>query len=335
MMKYLKHNYKEILKVTLLLSLFGILLYILPIFIESGQYYKGVSNLTSLNIFLISISILVPIYNFSVLKTKRGADFYYSLPADKKTLNFQFYIKGLIEIILAFIVVYIVGFIAILIKGCGFNIINYLPLFGFYLIVITLYYSYNCFLFSTSNTTIDGVAFIFLQTILVYFFWGFLSEVFYDNIQNINIFTETTSKMPFYPIFYVSEIFTAKIESFELNSFVLNNLSSALFWVIISSLFLYLLFFYTKNQRPEEVGDVSNSWFGYRLVIPLLSFFLLFTMLSENFSIYSVVISTVFIFLNMMSYSLYQRKLKISLKYIILSLVVPILTVLIKGLIYL
>ena len=115
MMKYLKHNYKEILKVTLLLSLFGILLYILPIFIESGQYYKGVSNLTSLNIFLISISILVPIYNFSVLKLK-GVQTFIIPFRQIKTLNFQFYIKGLIEIILAFIVVYIVGFIAILIK---------------------------------------------------------------------------------------------------------------------------------------------------------------------------------------------------------------------------
>lgn len=334
MIKYLKHNYEEIVKVSLLLSLIGILVYAFPILIEGNQYYKGISNLTSLNYYVVAISILIPIYNFSVLKTKKGADFYYSLPVDKKTLNFQFYIKGLIEIILAFVFVYIIGFISVLIKGFDFKLLNYLPLLLIYIIIIAFYYSFNCFLFSKANTTIDGVAFILLQTILFYLFWGFLSEIFYNNIENINMFTNTASKFPFYPIFYVSDIFTARIEMFALNSYILDNLLSALFWIIISGLFLYLLFFQTKNQRPEEVSEVSNSWFGYKLFIPLLSFFLLFTLLAGNFIIYSIIISVIFMFLNIVSYSLYQRKLKISLKYIITSFAVPILAVLIKAIIY-
>src|SRR5690554_687479 len=102
-MRYFKNNYKNMLMPTMFLTILGVTIYTFPVLFNSYDLL----NIESLLAFLLIISIFIPVYEYRVIKNKRGADLYYSLPLNRKHLNLQIFLKGLIEIITSTVLVMI------------------------------------------------------------------------------------------------------------------------------------------------------------------------------------------------------------------------------------
>src|SRR5690554_3515333 len=111
-MKYFKFNYKQMLMPTVFLIIIGVIVYIVPIMftqVNDPNAYSRTANLISLAIFLIIAAIFIPVYEFSSLKTNKGADLYYALPMTKRNLHFILFLKGLIELIVSYSSIYLLG----------------------------------------------------------------------------------------------------------------------------------------------------------------------------------------------------------------------------------
>lgn len=338
-MKYLKQNYKRMIKPVVFLVIIGFLVYVLPILIgnvedklnSSGMPYSGASNVAVLAIYLIGVAIFIPIYEFSVLKTKRGADLYYSLPINKKTLYTTLYVKGLIELTTAYVLVFILGIATTFIKGYPFNYVYYLPLFFGLLVGLILYYSFNVSVFLRSNSTIDGALFVVGYTFIPAMFYlsiismvaAFNPQIPYLKIDGYRGFNSPTLLLYHIGMYLAS--FVERATSYQPGS---HHIMSGI-WAGISVAAILLTLFNTKYDKPEDIQQISRSWFGYKTLIPIaqfsfivgISFFDIPTLL-----VYAFIITAV----SYVGYVIYERKFIISLYSFITLLSVGVISTIIS-----
>lgn len=318
-MRYLKYNYKRMFMPFVFLTIIGIVFYALPIFLNSsgysgGSYLGGVSNIATLLIYLIIVAIFIPVYEFAPLKNTRGADLYYSLPIDKKRLYLQFYLKGLIEIVLSYIIVFLLGLIGVAIKGYPVEFIYYIPLFFSLLLGIALYYTFNVFVFSKANRIIDGVIFIVMYLVIPIMIYLFVLHlmlvVFKTNVSYYWI----DAVMPISPLYIFGEYFTILIEKRTVSNRFNTAFVFALIWALISIASGLLMILYTKMNKPENVQSKSDSWFGYKVFIPMLLYISISTTMDLRYSPgFSFILTFIFMVIAYIGYVIYERKFKISL----------------------
>ena len=294
------------------LTVIGIAIYVLPILLtnlrvdENQAPLYGAANITALCVYLTIMAIFIPLYEFSPLKSRRGADLYYSLPLDRKRLYTQFYLKGLIELSVSYLIVFILGLLSSLVKGYHFEYIYYLPLFFLLLITMIGYYSFNVFLCIKNNRTIDTAIIIVLYMIVPYIFMFALSVLF--NKTSIAL---SSGYAPVAMINHIGVTFSRRIEALEI---VTNQLANHVYtgiWFIIGIFsFLSTLFVKTYNN-PEDVQQKSNTWFGYKILIPMTLFSMIIgpAILISTTNIISIVLSLVIAYVG---YVIYERKFKIS-----------------------
>ncbi len=348
MKKYLKHHLKKIMTVVIVFSVLGLFSVIIPTIISKRSMLPGFgeienSNLLALAIFIFITTLIVAILEFYPLKTKKGADLYYSLPYSKKRLHLELYLKGLFQIFLIFTILYIPMFLIPLIKGYYFKYILYLPMYFTYLITITVVYTIIVFIFTRANTLIDGILFIVLFTLTPILFTNAFS-VFFGNIFNNSTFINPFSRLdplkvyPFYPIFYTNDLFIRSVErrheliggGINKFSFFNENLYYLGLWIVVSGVFAYFLFNDPKKKAAEEVGQISNSILGYKTLIPILIFSFSYIFLDVNqmqaggyyWEVYLYLSLT--IGLSILLTLLYERKFNYQSLHMILSVILPL-----------
>ena len=317
-MRYFENNYKKMIMPTLFLVIIGFVSYNLPLLV---QYVGGrlSPNTTGLAAFLIISGLFIPIYEGRVLKNKRGGDMFYSLPLNKTQLNFKIYLKGLIQIVTAFIIIYLFGLIIMLSRGYGFDYINYLPLFFFSLISLIGYYSLNWFAFSKGNSLIDGIIMIAIYNILplVVFGAALILVTFRFSYRNLSLYLPSSMITNFTKYYF--DILTNNQSNMAINlDFVAGVLIPSLIWLAISMGLLIFNLLYTKNIRPEDIEQKSDSYFSYRTLIPL-GVFTLSIFFTLGYTVDSQIIGGILIFvLGYIGYVIYQRTFKVKSKYLLL-----------------
>lgn len=314
-MNYLKHNYKRMFMPLVSLTVIGVVIFTLPLLtvsVDKGSSYQYDSNITALAFYFIVVAIFIAVYEFSPLKNKRGADLYYGLPLNKKQLYTQFYVKGLLEIVISYSITFILGLAVTLLKGYDFNYLYYLPLFFMLLIAIIAYYTFNVFLFLRSNRTIDGVLFIILYIAVAFavyavgiHLFGFKGEPF----------------TPFQPITAISSFYKQQIEGYEYFELLSHSLGlkMSVGWLLLSGLLGVFALCYPKYDRPENIQQISNSWIGYKVIIPILLFSVIFVMSFGTFA-FVLVSSLMYTVVAYIGYVIYERTFKISLTSLIVLL---------------
>src|SRR5690554_428249 len=329
-MKYLKLNYKRMLMPTLFLTIIGVLVYVLPImFARVPNSYSGYqnSNVLSFAIFLVGAAIFIPIYEFSSLKTTKGADLYYSLPLTKRKLHLTIYIKGLIELLVSYTIVFILGFIIVNLKGFNFQHRPYFPLFFIGLIGITSYYTFNTAIFLRSNRLIDGLIFILLYMITAFLVISSMLHIYNASYSIISMF-------PFNPITESFSLYNRLITKKHVLDESINGMYINILIINLINFgvgFLGLLF--TKDIKSEDVYQISNTWIGYKVLIPVLLTSL--TVLS-NISFtntYNLYILILFVVIAYVGYVIYQRTFKVKWYYL-LTLILAILLGIILNIVF-
>lgn len=323
-MRYLKYNYKRMFMPFVFLTIIGIVFYALPIFLNSsgyngGSYLGGVSNITTLLVYLIIVAIFIPVYEFAPLKNSRGADLYYSLPLNKKRLYLQFYLKGLIEIVLSYIIVFLLGLIGVAIKGYPVEFIYYIPLFFSLLLGAALYYTFNAFIFSKANRTIDGIIFIIIYLVIPIMIYLFVLHFAFVVFKTDFAYYLIDAVMPISPLYIFGDYFTILIEKRTVSDQFNTAFVFALIWALVSIASGLLMILYTKTNKPEKVQSKSDSWFGYKVFIPMLLYTSISTTMDLRYSSgFSFILTFIFMVIAYIGYVIYERKFKIS----VMSLIV-------------
>ncbi|PKK94309.1 MAG: hypothetical protein CVV61_00265 [Tenericutes bacterium HGW-Tenericutes-6] len=292
-------------------------------------------------ILMIIMVILLPIIRLSALKSAKDVDLYYALPMTQTKLYLSHLIFGLIQLIIVWTVMFFISLLVFIgIYPRVYINLWFLPLYLIGMIYISIVYTLNSFLFMRAHSIIDGIAFILLfhvalvvvpgaSVIINYQLFGenipFIINPFSGLITWANTFIILSNPAPYnyqiQIIFYDDQV--------RLISLILHT-------VIYISLTISSMIYTLKKMdtyKIENIGTLSHSLFGYRVMIPVILTFSIATLtdIGRGQSI-GVIFMVIFTSFAMIGFFIYRRSVKLT-KTDILSIIIPvILGIIISGL---
>lgn len=258
-------------------------------------------------IILCVLCITVPVLELSGLKNKRNSDTVYSLPIDRRKMGIAHFVNGYIQIALAYVCMFALLMIYVL-RGpdgaVGIAHFEYaLPLLVVPLAAALFAYSYFFFMFNEANTAVDGCAFVVAGTVVPIMIFLMLTS-----LENYPKALNTVSGLdvwPFRPIYVALEALLDGFMEGDMGQTDRSDIVLGLIWAaigILSSVGAYMAF---SRKRTEAIGDVSNSYIGYKVIIPI-SVFCVTAAQTDDF-----VIVIVFSIIAAIGYMLYRRSFKL------------------------
>jgi hypothetical protein len=259
---------------------------------------------------LIILSLAVPVWMFAFLKKKRNLDCLYSLPITKRGVGIVQFAVGGITVLVPFVVSYAATLICYASYG-SFATLGHNYLIGHFAISLLMgfvLYSISVFVFEKANTVIDGIIFIAVYMVGLLLLLYAADEIIRNvcDIRNALVWAEKVKSggvgtehydshvlgywrhLSIYqdygvPAYYFGEL----LSSYEYCAMTVYHdmVSNAwadngtVFWMIfwsiagIASAAGAIYTFGTK--KTESAEEISNSLFGYKLIIPILSFSLI------------------------------------------------------------
>jgi len=310
--KYIKYELKRTMWPTVIMSILGIIICV-PSLI-SVKRYQDSAFLTSIAYFLYACVIGIVIYQFSFLMKKRSVDEFYALPLKREKIILLKFLVGYIDIAIAYTVTFFMSFISI--ANRFVNILNLEYFFPFYILTLLSslgIYAFYAFIYMRGNTVIDGVIFMILYNFVFYLFEDvirlFILNVF-DKYTQINF-----SLLPSWAFDVLIEKYASLIENgINVQTPILGG---TIFWSIIFLASLIGIYFSTKLDKAERAEQISETYFGYKILIPIYFIGTLYS-LDIDSSIASdpfyISYYAIFFAISIIGMVIYKRTFKLKLK---------------------
>ena len=233
--------------------------------IVTGYYY---SSMLGIPVTILAISCFaLPVLEFSFFKKRRNLDCAYALPISRREMGIVHYLTGLLLLVIPYTCSYLINFLLMLRYPGAFD---YRLLFEHYILCMLLgicIYSVYVFVFNEANSTGDGVWFIILWTFVFYLIARALFGIsYYDNLSEMGI---SFMALNGFTASYMDIIDGDRV---ALTADIWENTKGMIYislWLVLGILSMighYLTFGKRPAQHTEEVSD---SWFGYRVMIPI------------------------------------------------------------------
>ena len=314
--RYLFYRLKNSVLRILIFSILSILLS--RIVLREGITAEKISNRASgLYIFAIILGIiasLIPFFELSGFKNRRNLDTLFFFPIKREKMGLAVYISGLLQMTIIYTVTYVAGFIFLATKTNCFALIYMLPYFFLSLLLGAVIYSVFMFLFSEANTVADGVLFCLLWIFLLYMVSNTAIWEFADpELRHTEAF-QAASELSGWGIIYapinnLTVLFQELIEIHRSsrwdNSAVKEYLYMFFVWGVIGIAAAVGYVYRFAKKGAEKAGEISESWFGYRILIPIYGYCLIF--LVSGFSVLSWLIFALMI----IGYVVYRRSFRL------------------------
>lgn len=258
---------------------------------------------------------IVPSMQFSFRMNRRSTDLWYALPIKRNTLMFVRLLGGLALILIPYTVSYWLGFLVIACSERFLDLVWYLPLYFASLPAAICLFGFNSFCFTRANTVRDGIIFIFALNIALLMPSLYMDSNFYQYCPSF--LRNGLNYFPFSPMVYLFNGFDRLIlnrsSTFDMDA---NKLFCFILIFIESAAAYFGLFQTAGKHKAENAGQISDSVFGYKTLIPWYVFFSVVntsTPLSIFFS--SVGISLVGLIMDfiygLIAYFIYRRSFRI------------------------
>ncbi len=267
-----------------------------------------------------AFATVIPILETVVFRERKNLDVFYSFPMERKVLALAHYLSGWIQVVLLHTAT--LGMVWIVWSAASTVSIPFRYVVGYYLLSVlaaTVVYSVVIFLFGQGNTVWDGLVFAGLWTVVLalavqgarmaletvwhhrlsydaagrLFDWGFAYSPLFIACEHIEVLLGKSG--------YVT------IAGTEFWSFWENYVGMA-FWISagIGAAVGYFVTF--SKKAAHRVGEISDSWFGYRILIPMLGYSLLLW-----FGSASMLLSVMLLALMLLGYCAYRRSFRLRL----------------------
>ena len=264
-------------------------------------------NLSFVLVIGMLLTFITPVMVYSFKMKKRSVDCYYALPLKKEKLYLAETMVGLCLTLIPFTVAYWGGFFALWIRPDNpYHMIWYLPAYFTFLAFLIFLYGWNAFAFTRANSVGDGIVFMFAYTFILFVVTSSVASVF--NWEGLD-WDFCVYTMPPAGMFSFGEAIEWLIRG---NTEAADWAISGYIIPVILGIFGYfILFFNLRFERAENAEQVSDSWFGYKVVIPVYTICLLglWEGLGEALLFVMIVLAAV------ISTIVYQRKFRFSWKY--------------------
>jgi hypothetical protein len=280
-----------------------------------GGIYAGYLDLSAVSTILVIAALIIAVLETSGFKNKRNLDTLYSLSLSRFQLALAHYLSGALQVL----AVYTSSALCALVTALPYAGHLKLWLLPAYYVLALLFglgfYSFVLFFFGEANTVADGFIFvcaglyagniiIHLVDIAITPFTPYMSQIVWRNF----IFLERYWGTALEPISNISKLFTDMIgctKFFEYTVIEIRATFAMFFvWGTVFAACAYGYFHAFIRKGAEKAGEISESPFGYRFLIPFYGFCLILSGISYLY--------TVFIFaLMFIGYVIYRRTAKI------------------------
>ena len=335
MLKMIKYNLKNrtllILITTIVFLAIGFALYIDDNFLKYYYFYNRVTDqsfdvigpdsspILFITIMACILCTIIPVIEFSFKMSKISIDQMYSLPIKREKLYIAKFISGFIEILIPVSVVFIFCLLKVLFSNHMYETIYFLPYFVCLILFMFFLYSTITFFFTRGNTVIDGIINIVLIIFVVELFSSTIDSLLWGNIRN---YFDSGSCYLYSPISIISELFDNKLSAEAINklhtmyseyfyservTLTTYEIVSVIIFILIGIASTILFVVLNKKDKAEDSMQVSNSWFSYKVFIPVYMSLISLLMMDG-----SELIGFVFLFVGTyIAYVIYRRSLKI------------------------
>ena len=276
--KYFKYEYSKNLKMLLYMGVVGFVCYIIPLFSMKPNIHTKTTNVGLIITLFALACYIIPIFMNAYRYNKKLANRNYSCPISRFALFNVNYLVGLINIITFYTVFYFLGMLIVAIKLPAYAIVYYIPLYFVILLIGICVYTLNYFIASRANTVIDAVIFIIMYTFVFSMIVGVVQDLFPASYK-VNEKFITFSEFAQWGNAYKKCIATNK-------SLMIVDDSPVFIWSepvitvtdcivtfvvlpIVAITSYVLLMIMAKKESAENASEISNSYFGYRVLNPV------------------------------------------------------------------
>lgn len=288
--------------------------------IESIRYID--SGIYILAVVLGIVCTLIPMLENMGFKNRRNLDTLYFFPIKREKMAAAHFLGGFIQAVFVYTVTFVVAGVYLAIKTDFFELYHLVPYYFLSLLLGFVIYSFFSFIFIQANTVADGVV---MSALWAFGIWAVLYAMFvltksvYLNEYSYEAYVSMRSlaNIPewgivYMPINNLTVIYQSLIEANQSSwnefAYAQRYLSQYYFFIIwgligIACAMGYFLTF--KKRGAQFAGEISDSWLGYKLLIPIYGYSLLIM-------IGSVEIVTVLVFMMMIiGYVIYRRSFRL------------------------
>lgn len=281
--KYFKYEYIKNLKMLLYMGVVGFVCYIIPLFSMEPNIHTETTNVGIIITLFALTCYIIPIFMNAYRYNKKLANRNYSCPISRFALFNVNYLVGLINIITFYTVFYFLGMLIIAIKLPAYGIVYYIPLYFVILLIGICVYTLNYFVASRANTVIDAVIFIIMYT----FVFSITINLVESFLIGINVLIGYKVNEKFITFFEFAEWGDAYNKCIATNkSLMIVDDRPTFIWsepvitktdLIVTFVILpivaitsyVLLMIMAKKESAEKTSEISNSYFGYRVLNPV------------------------------------------------------------------
>lgn len=266
--------------------------------------------------------ILIPMLETAELKKQRSLDLLFAFPITKDQLAVAHYLSGLCQVIFLNAVSVFASVVAHMGAGFGGLALLVIPAVVCMLPVVICFYSVVTFLFSQGNTVGDGVVFTFGVPLALYnTLWvAFKCIEHYDELYhqlkfNIGTYPQLCNftEMLGLPVSPFNSLM--KGEGFELGMAWTPYVTVRyVIWAMIGIACAVGFVYRIKHFRAEKAGDISDSVFGYKVLIPLFAMNIVLETWLCGVHLFSSEVDIVLVLVAMaIGYFIYRRSFRIKL----------------------
>jgi len=272
---------------------------------DEQLYRKGYESMLNLPVnFMRFLAYILPVMEFSFFKKRINLDCAYSMPISRRAMGVVHYLSGLITLFSAFTVSYLLNFAFLL--SLGSEYFNFLPMLAHYILCLIIgfaMYSIMVFVFNEANTKGDGIWFMFLYT----FVFGFVVMALTLIMNNPDMFEHADASILWYALSTINDSYEYLVEMKSESMSFWWQMPQFVFWLVfgvvvgIASAVGFFLTF--GKKRTEKTGEVSDSFFGYRVLIPVYAISsMLVISIFDSFILWGIIE-----LLTLVGYTLYRR----------------------------
>ncbi len=270
-------------------------------------------------VFVVIICSLLPIIEFAPFNNKKNNDTLFSLPVDRNKMLTAHLLNGALQFVISFSILVGWWYLIHISKYPQLYTLKYIPVFYLTFIGLGLtVYSFYAFVFTQANATLDGIAFCALWT-----FFPFFVTILYSAIMDDFVSYGSGLAPLFIPAMLISTTADSFDEALSISRgtvadgtdstrIIIHNIlefdkttSQAIIISAVAAIIcIFCLYQYFERRRCDQVGDISESWLGYKMLGPVYSIggMLMFSQAQS--------IALIVFIITILGYTLYRRGIR-------------------------
>lgn len=319
---FFKAECKKSIKAMVFLALVGVLIYIVPL--SFLQKNAGTTDIGNLLFFVAALCYILPILQNGYKMNKRKVDRVLALPVSKRAIVNVKLLIGLLEILIIYTFLYVLGWGIVAITQPQFVLQYYIPLYFFIAFYSVILYVFNFFITSRANNTFDACVLLILWTFSIYALVN-TSDMICSK-WNMECKVEMGGFVPFAPFVgfgnFYNRWITNRVPSWFETNHPFHELNILYYTFLpILGLASYLgIYFTAPKDKGECAEEITNGVFGYVPMMVLYLFVLNVLCAGEIFYLIPIGIA-MFLVLEF----IHQRKFKITKGMLILMMITAVL----------